>query len=127
MPAADEDGERRQAAAPKDEPSSSASDWDARRRVLSDRLERHAARSAAERDGMRAPGRYEGVAQGLRLASEFVAGVLVGAGIGYLLDRFAGTSPFGLIFFLLVGFAAGVVNMLRAMSGHSGGTGPTGR
>lgn len=48
------------------------------------------------------------------MSSEFVAGVLVGAGLGYLLDQFAGTSPWGLIVFLMLGFAAGVLNVLRA-------------
>jgi ATP synthase protein I len=48
-----------------------------------------------------------------RLASEFVAAVLVGAGLGWLLDRLAGTSPFGLITLLLLGFGAGILNMAR--------------
>ena len=55
-----------------------------------------------------------GYGAGLRLASEFVAGVLVGAAIGWAVDRFAGTSPWGLIGFLLLGFAAGVLNAIRA-------------
>jgi ATP synthase protein I len=50
----------------------------------------------------------------IRLASEFVAAVLVGAGLGWLLDRLAGTSPFGLIILLLLGFGAGILNMARA-------------
>jgi ATP synthase protein I len=54
-----------------------------------------------------------------RLASEFVAGVLVGAALGWGLDRVAGTSPGGLIGFLLLGFCAGVVNVVRASSGMS--------
>jgi ATP synthase protein I len=54
------------------------------------------------------------LARGLRLATEFVAGVLIGTAIGWLLDRFAGTSPWGMIVFLLLGFAAGVLNVMRA-------------
>ena len=54
-----------------------------------------------------------------RLASEFVAGVLVGAVIGWALDRLAGTSPWGLIVFLLLGVAAGTFNVLRAAGGFS--------
>ncbi len=50
----------------------------------------------------------------LRLSSEFIAGVLVGAGIGWLIDRLAGTSPWGLIVFLLLGFGAGILNVLRS-------------
>ena len=41
-------------------------------------------------------------------------GVLVGAVIGWLLDRWLGISPWGLIVFLLLGFAAGVLNVMRA-------------
>jgi ATP synthase protein I len=40
--------------------------------------------------------------------------VLVGAGIGWALDRVLGISPWGLIVFLLLGFVAGVVNVVRA-------------
>jgi ATP synthase protein I len=55
-----------------------------------------------------------GYARGFRLSSELVAGVLVGAGIGWLLDRWLGVSPWGLIVFLLLGFAAGVLNVMRS-------------
>ena len=52
--------------------------------------------------------------EGFRLSVELVAGVLVGAGIGRLLDWWLGISPWGLIVFLLLGFAAGVLNVMRA-------------
>jgi ATP synthase protein I len=52
--------------------------------------------------------------QAFRLASEFVAGVLVGAALGWGLDKVAGTSPWGLIGLLLLGFCAGVLNVVRA-------------
>ena len=55
-----------------------------------------------------------GLAQGLRLSTELVAGVLVGAAIGWLLDRWLGISPWGFIGFFLLGFAAGLFNMLRS-------------
>jgi ATP synthase protein I len=54
-----------------------------------------------------------GMGQALRIGSEFAAGVLVGAAIGWAVDRWLGTSPFGLIVFLLLGFAAGLLNVLR--------------
>ena len=54
------------------------------------------------------------IARGFRLSAELVAGVLVGAGIGWLLDRWLGVSPWGMIVFLLLGFAAGVLNVMRA-------------
>lgn len=53
-------------------------------------------------------------ARGFRLSTELVAGVLVGAAVGWLLDRWLGTSPWGLIVFFLLGFAAGVLNVMRA-------------
>jgi ATP synthase protein I len=40
--------------------------------------------------------------------------VIVGALLGYLFDRFAGTAPWGMIVFLLLGFCAGVLNVLRS-------------
>lgn len=54
-----------------------------------------------------------GMAYGLKIGSEFVAAILVGAAIGWVLDRWLGTTPFGLIVFLILGFAAGVLNVMR--------------
>ena len=54
------------------------------------------------------------LARGFRLSTELVAGVLVGAFIGWALDKWLGTSPWGMIVFLLLGFAAGVLNVIRA-------------
>jgi ATP synthase protein I len=54
------------------------------------------------------------MAVGLRLSSELVAGVLVGAVLGWGFDRLLSTSPWGLIVFLLLGFAAGVINVVRS-------------
>ena len=54
------------------------------------------------------------VAQAMKLSSEFIAGIVVGALIGWFIDRVAATSPWGLIIFLMLGFAAGVLNVLRA-------------
>lgn len=61
-----------------------------------------------------------GAALAFRLGAEFVSGTLVGALIGYGLDQFFSISPWGLILFTLIGFAAGVLNMMRAA-----GEGPT--
>jgi ATP synthase protein I len=54
------------------------------------------------------------MARGFRLSTELVAAVLVGAAIGWLIDRWLGISPWGMIVFLLLGFAAGVLNVIRA-------------
>jgi ATP synthase protein I len=62
-----------------------------------------------------------GYARGFRLSSELVAGVVVGAGLGWLIDRWLGISPWGLIVFLLLGFAAGVLNVMRSAGVVAGG------
>jgi ATP synthase protein I len=58
--------------------------------------------------------RASAMARGFRLSSELVAGVVVGALIGWGIDKLLSTSPFGLILFFLLGFAAGVINLMRA-------------
>lgn len=64
-----------------------------------------------------------GMALAFRLGAEFVAGVLVGAGLGWAIDRFLGVAPWGMIVFILLGFGAGIVNMMRA-AGEFGRKGP---
>jgi ATP synthase protein I len=66
-----------------------------------------------------------GMTLAFRLGSEFVAGVLVGAGLGWAIDRFFGTAPWAMIVFLLLGFGAGVMNMMRA-AGETGKKTPPG-
>lgn len=56
------------------------------------------------------------LARGLRIGAEFVAAILVGSGIGYLIDFFAGTSPWALLIMFMVGFAAGIVNVTRVVA-----------
>jgi ATP synthase protein I len=103
-------------------------DRSAEEAALSARLAR-----LGERLAQREPSRHEeaasgprsdpsALARGFRLSTELVAGVLVGAFIGWALDRWLGISPWGMIVFLLLGFAAGVVNVIRA-AGVSGGPG----
>ncbi|HKM87944.1 MAG TPA: AtpZ/AtpI family protein [Xanthobacteraceae bacterium] len=67
-----------------------------------------------------------GYARGFRLSSELVGGVLVGAGLGWLIDRLLGISPWGFIVLLLLGFVAGVLNVMRSagvVPGRSPGDG----
>jgi ATP synthase protein I len=54
------------------------------------------------------------MARGFRLSTELVAGVVVGAALGWVLDRLLGIAPWGMIVFLLLGFAAGVLNVMRS-------------
>jgi ATP synthase protein I len=55
-----------------------------------------------------------GYAKGFRLSSELVGGVLVGAALGWAIDRVLGIAPWGFIIFLLLGFVAGVLNVMRS-------------
>jgi ATP synthase protein I len=55
-----------------------------------------------------------GFAMALRLGADFVAGVVLGAALGWGFDRLLGTSPWGLIVFLLLGFAAGLLSVMRS-------------
>ena len=50
----------------------------------------------------------------VRYSAEFAASVIVGIGLGLLIDYFAGTRPWGLLIMLLVGLAAGVLSVYRA-------------
>lgn len=59
-------------------------------------------------------GEMSGMGRGFRLASEFVAAIIVGAGLGFGIDQIFGTRPWGMIILLLLGFAAGVLNVIRA-------------
>jgi ATP synthase protein I len=58
--------------------------------------------------------RSSAMARGFQLSSELIAGVVVGALMGWGFDRLLSTSPFGLIVFVLLGFVAGVLNVIRS-------------
>ena len=95
------------------EPSDDEAALSARLQRLGDRLA--SANRPSENDtGPRQHADASAMARGFRLSTELVAGVVVGAMLGWLLDRWLGTSPWGLIVFLLLGFAAGVLNVMRA-------------
>jgi ATP synthase protein I len=55
-----------------------------------------------------------GIGLALRLAVDLVAGVLLGGALGWGFDRLFGTSPWGLMVLLLLGFIAGTLNVLRS-------------
>lgn len=85
--------------------------------ALAARLDRLGAKLEAHREAeaaANARGQASGFARATKIASEFVAGVVVGGGIGWGFDRAFGTVPWGMIVFVLLGFAAGVLNVLRA-------------
>ncbi len=66
------------------------------------------ARQTAEPAGSKAAMGYA-----FRVGIELVVGLVVGAGIGWLLDYWLGTSPALLILFFFLGAAAGIRNVFR--------------
>jgi len=59
----------------------------------------------------------------LRIGVELVAALVVGVGIGVLLDRWWGTSPWMLLAFFLLGAAAGILNVFRVVQGFDSSVG----
>ena len=67
--------------------------------------------SAASAEDEQARSRAMGM--GFSIAAQLVAGVGVGGAIGYFLDRWLGTAPWLMVLFLGLGFAAGMMNVIR--------------
>ncbi|HEU5272168.1 MAG TPA: AtpZ/AtpI family protein [Xanthobacteraceae bacterium] len=93
---------------------SDEADLSARLRRLGDRLDqvRKSQPSEPPPDARPVPD-GSAMARALRLSSELVGGVLVGGAIGYALDYWLGIRPWGFIVFVLLGFVAGIVNLMR--------------
>ncbi len=62
------------------------------------------------------PSQRRGTAIGIafRLVTELVAGLAVGAFLGYWIDKILGTMPVFLLIFFVLGAAAGILNVIRA-------------
>ena len=59
--------------------------------------------------------RNSGAGFGFKISTEIVAALIVGVGIGLLVDNYFHTSPFGLIIFFILGAFAGFLNVYRVM------------
>ncbi len=57
--------------------------------------------------------------RGARAGSEFLANVFAGAFIGYGIDWYFETTPWAVIFFILMGFVSGVYRANAAMKDDS--------
>lgn len=57
--------------------------------------------------------------QGYRFLAEVIGGVFGGAGLGWLIDRFAGTSPLGLVGGLLIGTGFSIFVAVKGAAGWS--------
>ncbi|MEZ5782255.1 MAG: AtpZ/AtpI family protein [Rhizobiaceae bacterium] len=89
-------------------------DLESRRQQLGATIAARQAVTKVAKDGPDSSGKT-GIGAALKLSSEFIAGILVGVGLGWMIDYWAGTSPWGLIIFLFLGFGAGVLNVMRSV------------
>ena len=92
---------------------------DARLESLDQRLDRIQRREAdkaakAESDASSSAGRL--------VVSQLVGGPMGGAIVGWLLDRWLGTAPWVMLGLMFIGFAGGLINVVR-ISGKQAGTG----
>ena len=106
----------------KTDPNAEAADLrsrlDALKAELGDAVASEKAEGAASRSGQASSG---ALGVGMRAGSELAAGVLVGCGIGYLIDRQFDVSPLFLIVFMMMGMAAGFWNIYRMGARSTGG------
>lgn len=58
-----------------------------------------------------------------RIGTELVAALIVGIGGGWLIDRWLGTQPWGLIVMFFLGAGGGVANVYRTVGGLGYGVG----
>jgi ATP synthase protein I len=81
--------------------------------ALGEQLDAVRARRSPDRSGD-ARARGEAFSRAFRFLAELIVGVGVGGFIGWVLDRQLGTAPWLLVLFVVLGFAAGVMNVIRA-------------
>ena len=86
----------------------------ARLKSLDARLGHAAGQRSGGESRTRATSDASAIGQAFRLSAEFVAGPIAGGAIGWTVDMLFGTSPWGLIVLLILGFLAGMLNLLRA-------------
>jgi len=56
-----------------------------------------------------------GAGFGFKISSEIIAALVIGVGIGLIVDKYLDTKPFGLIIFFIFGALAGFLNVYRVM------------
>ena len=59
--------------------------------------------------------KQSGAGFGFKVSTEIIAALVVGVGIGLIVDKYLGTKPFGLIIFFIFGAIAGFLNVYRVM------------
>ena len=59
---------------------------------------------------------YSAMGFGMRAGAQFIGSAVGGGAIGWLIDRWLGTSPFGLLIVMILFFGAALVNVWLMMS-----------
>lgn len=83
-------------------------------------------KAARDRQGLDKPKADQGALPasawgfGLRAGVEVVSALVVGVGLGLILDRWLGTWPWLFLVFFVLGAAAGVLNVYRLFSPRAG-------
>lgn len=86
---------------------------EALRRRASDLGERLGKVKARRVESGQGEDRGQSMGQAYRMVVEFAVGTAGGGFIGWLLDGWLGTTPWLMLVFLMLGFAAGMLNMIR--------------
>lgn len=68
-------------------------------------------------------GTTSGYGMAFTIATDLVGGVIGGALVGWLLDRWLGSAPWGMIALFFLGAAAGMWNVYRTVRGYDGALG----
>lgn len=81
-----------------------------------DELNTRLDKARAANEPKKSSGLNEGTTYGIatRLVAELVAGLLVGVFVGWYLDRLFDTKPWLMILLIMIGAAAGIINVMRA-------------
>jgi ATP synthase protein I len=62
-------------------------------------------------------GLQQGVGLGFRIGIEFVVAIIVATGLGWAIDSWVGTRPWGMIVLFFLGVGAGMLSVYRAVAG----------
>ena len=76
-----------------------------------------AARAPRPEVGAGAGNLQHGMGLGFRIGLEFVVAIVVATGLGWAIDQWFGTRPWGMIVLFFLGVGAGMVNVYRAVAG----------
>ena len=98
-------------------PKDTHTDLDERLRRFRDKQDVTAGRSE------KADARQGGIGFAMRIGTELVAALVIGVGVGLLLDSWLETKPWFMLIFFILGSAAGMFNVYRVLQNQGGAIG----